>query len=494
MMRIMKRAAVCALALLLLFSLASCGFIVVNDLAGDAPADETETAPVETVTRGEKTYKRYVPVGRTMAEEYLDALPERDYGGSVFFITTASKNTIAPDEAGTTLSRLNVERNAIVSDRLNIALIFSVADGDTMLAQMKQAVASASYYTDLLLFPTYMTGDFRAADTLMNMRTLPFFDITAPYFNQSSSDMTSGGFATYAVAGDACLSPDHFAALYVNKSLLREAGIDDPDTLYADAAAGRWTYDELLNVTAAVNTMNAENGTSYHTVTTQDLAARFPDLVFASAGNRYVMTGTRTVPSVGFTARSVQTTLDTLFKLYQDPDAVLTGGANEIAVFSNGDTAFLAEYLDILPWFRDSALEWGVLPLPKGRETDEYRTLISENQLIFGIPANHTTPEMASITLSALNAASYGYIYEEYVNEAFWNILRDNDTANMLDLILSSASYDFALAFGHAYPSVGDATYRLIRSAAATNDLGDKADALIKKANEDLKANFKFKP
>ena len=260
-MRIIKRAAVCALALLLTFSLASCGFIVVSDLTGSAPADGTgseSSAPAAETEAGEQETNKLVESGgRAIADDNLGALPERDYGGSVFFITTASKDYIAPDEAGTTLARLSVERNAIVSDRLNISLIFSVADGSTMLKEMKNALKADAFYADLLLFPIWAAGDFRAADALADMRKLPCFDITAPYFSQSSSEMTSGGYATYAVAGDACISPDGFAALYVNMELLREAGIDDPDALCADAANGTWTYDKLLPVTAAVNTMNA---------------------------------------------------------------------------------------------------------------------------------------------------------------------------------------------------------------------------------------------
>ena len=49
----------------------------------------------------------------------------------------------------------------------------------------------------------------------------------------------------------------------------------------------------------------------------------------------------------------------------------------------------------------------------------------------------------------------------------------------MLDRILDTASFDFALAFGSAYPTIGKGTYQLIRSAmTATENPSGFADAV----------------
>ena len=137
--------------------------------------------------------------------------------------------------------------------------------------------------------------------------------------------------------------------------------------------------------------------------------------------------------------------------------------------------------------------DWGVLPLPKGKEADDYRTLISNTELVFAVPKNHTNGEIPAIILSALNAASYGHIYDEYVNYHMAEVLRDNDSINMLEMILTTASFDFALAFGSAYPTIASATYRLIRDCAATNNLDDYFTDRRTTAQTTLKEYFPLK-
>lgn len=463
----------------LLLSTTSCGFIIVNDMSTDTPDRDgtyTETTGDET-TYTATEYTKYVTRDYYgLSRQYLADLPERDYGGAVFFITTPTSEYIAPDNIGSEVNKRIIERNEDISEQFGITLLTSVADEATMLSELAQAVAADTYYTDLLMVPVYMIGQFRNADTLINMRTLPFFDIDQPYFNKESSDMTSGGYATYGVAGDACITPSSFSAVYMNKTILTEAGID-PYAIYTDVTAGTWTWDDLTTYTAAVKTLNGErtaNGLpEYYTMTAQNTADRLPDLVFKSAGNDYVKTGTRTIPVIGYTTRTIQATMDTLAEIYNDRNAILDASAGAINCFTSGESAFLTDYLYIMSWMTNSKADWGVLPLPKGSEDDEYRTLISNTETVFAVPKNHSDGEIPAIIVSALNAASYGYLYDEYVNYHIMDVLRDNDSANMLELILDTASFDFALAFGNAYPTIGAATYRLIRDCAATNNVGD---------------------
>ncbi len=483
----------------LLLGSTSCGIIIVNDMSsGRGPRDEQAETEAGTPESSEaspgsagKTVIKYSDQesGRALSGKYLSELPERDYDGAIFFLTTPTVEYIAPENVNNTVSKLAVERNAQVEELLDIKLIPAIADADTMYSEMMQAIAADTYYTDLLMLPIYQTGRFRLAGTLMNMRTVPFFDLEQPYFNQESSDMTSGGYSTYGVAGHASIAPKSFAAVLMNVDILKEAGMDGRG-LYADVVDGRWTWDTLLTCTEAVNTLNESREEKLHTVTSQNPVERLPDLIFKSSGNDYIITGQRQVPVIGFTRKTAAVTMSNMKKIYTDPNAVV--GENDTAVtdFAEGRSAFLVDYLYILPWLTNSTADWGLLPLPKEAESDEYRTLIANNELIFAIPENHTNAEFAAITLSALNAASYGYIYDEYVQYSMIHVLRDNDSVNMLDLILDTASFDFAFAFGNAYPAIGDATYRVVRECAATNNLSRVLPERSRDANAVMKESF----
>lgn len=488
-----------ALSVAFMLSATSCGFIIVNDMT--RTDDETEVSEREDET-GTYTAEEFTPYtaevdNYALSRQYLAELPERDYGGEVFFITTPSAEFIDPDDVGSVVSRLAVERNEDVEELFGVTIITSVTDASTMLSELAQSVAADSYYTDLLMIPVYMIGNFRAADTLINMRTLPFFDIEQPYFNKDSSDMTSGGYSTYGVAGHASIAPSSFSAMFMNKDILTEAGLD-PYSLYSEAKNGTWTWDRATEIIEAVRTCNAErdgNGQSaYYTVTAQNTADRLPDLVFISEGNDYVKTGKRSVPVIGYTVKSAQKAMDILADIYNDAHSITDSTAGAINCFSNGESAILVDYLYVMSWMTGASADWGVLPLPKGSEDEEYRTLISNTELVFAVPKNHTNGEVPAIILSALNAASYGYIYDEYVDYHMEHVLRDNDSVNMVDMIFDTASFDFALAFGNAYPTVAASTYRLIRDCAATNNLADYFADRKTVAQSTLRKYFPLKP
>ena len=124
---------------------------------------------------------------------------------------------------------------------------------------------------------------------------------------------------------------------------------------------------------------------------------------------------------------------------------------------------------------------------------DTYRTLIANTEQVFAIPAGHTNSDYAAMTLAALNAASCGYLYDEYVNYHMLHTLRDNASVNMLDRILDTAEFDFALAFGNAYPDIANGTYKLIRQCAPYNNLADVYEAAKNRANETMKENFNLR-
>lgn len=472
----------------------SCGFIILNDLSAenevpDNEASESENENVPQEYDYEYTKYVYTDSGHSLAEQYLETIPERDYEGAVFFITTSDKSYISPDDTGSVVSRLAVQRNAEVSEKLNLTMIFNTVDSGTMLDELKEAVASGSYYTDLLMVPVYTVGTYKMSGTLINLRNVPFFDVNQPYFNVDSSVMTSGGYSTYAITGDASVSPHSFTGVFMNTDILNDAGYS-ANALYSTVIDGTWTWDRYLEICSSVVKMNSDFSTSYNTTTTQNLVSRLPDLIFKSSGKNYINTGERTVPAMGFNARTAKITMNNMYAVYNDGWGILDENTNAADDFAAGKSMFLIDYLSVMDGMTETPARWGVLPLPKEIETGEYRTLISNNELVFAVPRNHTNPETAAITLSALNAASYGYIYDEYVNYQFAHVLRDNPSADMLDIILDTATFDFALAFGNAYPTIGDATYRLIRQCARSNDLAEKYVDLAKIATDTMHTYF----
>ncbi len=485
-----KRILAALLAAAALTAFTSCGFIVVNDLSSRRTGDvRTEGEDGEDAALPEAvgfTKYRTREDTKALSESYVAALPERDYEGAVFFVTTPDRSFLSPEDTGTVLSRLALQRNEEIAERFNVTLLTSEEDPATMLEEMRQAAEAGTFYTDLLLVPFYRVGEYKAADLLLNMRSAPFFDLEAPYFNAESSQMTSGGYATYAVAGSASISPDDFAAVYMNKTVLKDAG-EDPFALFRAAEDGAWTWDVLLAETEAVRT----NTDAITFSASSSLSERVPDLVFKAAGNNFILTENRREPLVGFSVNSAKKTMELLASLYQDERGGLGDPSDAGTLFAEGGCAFHIEYLTAMESLATVPADWSVLPLPKGSETSEgYKTLVANDTGTFAIPKDHTNPEIPAIVLSGLNAASYGYMNDAYVEYHMMNVMRDNDSVNMLGLILGTASFDFAIAFGNAYPEIAEATYRQVRAAAPTNTLGQGFTEKRSQANRVMRENF----
>lgn len=461
-----KQFCAAVLALVMLLSATSCGMIVITDIPPFATDfEDTDDWSAEHFRPVFSDYTKYDEStdGRAVAQKYLDELPDRDYAGSTFFITTPNTEYIAPDDTASVVSRLAVERNAKVEDLLNINIITSVADSGTMLEGMKESLLAGTYYSDLLMIPAMDVGLFQAENALINMRTIPFFDLDKPYFNRSSSDATSFGYATYAVAGDASLNPSSFPAVYMNTDILSKIGVS-ADAIYSSVIKGNWNWDNFLEYAEAIVEFN-----SYNTVTSTSTPEHFADMMFKSSGNDYIAASARKVPAIGYTPETVGGAVDSIYRIFEGLNSKISPEENTVSLFAEGKTLFMIEPLYVMQWLVNSDVKWGILPLPKGigLEGDKgYRSLMTGDQLMFAIPANHTDTEVASIALMALNAASHGYIYDEYVEYNMTYVLRDNGSVNMLDMILDTATFDFALIYGETYPEIAEATYEVFRDWA----------------------------
>ena len=60
----------------------------------------------------------------------------------------------------------------------------------------------------------------------------------------------------------------------------------------------------------------------------------------------------------------------------------------------------------------------------------------------------------------------------------------------MLDLLLDTVTFDFALAFGTAYPNIANGTYNLIRETAASGTIPSDFENRNSKANMILAEYF----
>ena len=434
---------------------------------GTADTEDTVQSPDDT------TGHDYVIVENDFTKEvnaHLNSIGEADYEGSVIMIATPKESLINEDECGIVMAKTVKTRNSMVENRFNISVYSKNVDPDTMFTELSNSVRAGDYYADLLMIPQYYISQFAISGLLFNLNSLPFVNFDAGYNIESGVSAAMALSKGYAAAGWACFDPDCLSAVFFNRQLVADAGLESP---YELVRQGKWTWDEFFVYTGAVEGLNEKRAEgsleAVYSYGSQNAALYLADLVFISEGNSFISGGLGNEPFVSITYDSSLHAMGTAQTLYSDPHKD-RNSMEAISTFASGGSVFLIDRLSTMKKISNSDAEWGIVPLPKASaEQENYRTLMSNEALFFAVPANCNSSETVSRILSAMNAASLGFMADAYVTDAMYYYLRDNDSVEMMEKICYSAYYDMAYTCEHYDTNIPNSTYFAVRNVYEWN-------------------------
>jgi hypothetical protein len=485
-----------ALTLISVHVLTGCNIITLNDIEDTTENSDTPDSPpiFGDVTIGEDDMSDDIPVGEgvpgevtvsseTLARRFFMSVYRKKFDDITFLISTTNAETIQPETITSDVSQARVERNSQIQNRYGIKLITRLSSAQNIYEETKIAVNSGKYYTDLLALPQSVTGALYADGLLLNLKTLPYINLESEYFDQSSIKACSGGFGVYGLSGEALFNPNNMTGMYINKDMLRNAGLDLP---YASVYDGTWTWDKTFALSAA-STANVDGEPQTYSYASMLAEDTIENLIYASSGLHYAQSDVMAVPEIAFTPTDKQliSTVEAIKSYLNDARRLITDDPQTaLSAFNSGNSLYLIDKLYVMSWMANSSTDWGIVPMPKISESqDGYKTLADRNSLIFSVPRNNVDAEATSIVLQAMNAASYRHMTDAYIDDHMTNILRDGDSVNMLDLITRSQTFDSAFVFGSAYQTLSDGTIGLISRAAR----GESLDALYQSHADAIK-------
>ena len=101
-------------------------------------------------------------------------------------------------------------------------------------------------------------------------------------------------------------------------------------------------------------------------------------------------------------------------------------------------------------------VDFGILPYPKLDENQsEYSTHIGNSSPILTLPITNNDFERTSLILEAMAITSYNIVRPAYYDVALKvKMSRDEDSADMLDIILDSSTYDLSYFTFNAISSI----------------------------------------
>ena len=439
----------------------SCGIIVIN-----TPGDETQTETTAAVTAAETESKpKKVQRDTTLrAKEYLETIEDEAWGGAVIKIASTAPVLSDADDAPQIISYAVEERNRLVEEKLGVVITTEGADEGTLFDRLSASVKSGMYYSNIIILPQDSVMSFAASGLLFNLRSLPEFDLDEPYFNASSVEAASAGYECYAVAGEMTYSPFEFYGMFFASDRVAELGLESPYSLVDE---GKWTLDAYF-------TYCADAGI-YAPIVTGNGGDEAVDAFYISTGGKFMSSGVRQYPTVAVWAEKADEKADVLRRIFGAGGALCRENGGIAAFKKSG--LFMADRLSAIYSLSTSDVRWGLLPMPKASEEQEsYITPASGDSLTLAVPAGLYADVQSAKVIRALAAASAGRIPQAFAEHSQYNLLQNNESALMLDVIMENVRYDFAYTVGSMYPNAASATYYAMRNAVFD---GESATAAV---------------
>ncbi len=438
--------------LLAVSALASCG-------SGDTGSVDTAADTASGTT---------VPA-ETESTRLMPDLPEADYGGYVFRVghwehtgweSRACHDIYAEAENGDTINDAVYTRNLVVFEKYNFSITLENVLFDELVTRVKNAVSAGDDVYDLAYLRLYEQKNLVSGGYFIDFNDIPNIDLTKPWWDQGCVESLTVDGKLYLAASSINISDENAtASILFNKKIAADNDLEDMYQLVRD---GKWTMDKMRemysDVSADVNgdgKMDGEDlwgflgGTdvapcfyigSGGTVVSRDKDGGLYDSMgsdknFAIVGKvQEIMTDEKNFYNHHLGTQGLKSTDD---NQYRD-------------LFSGGHGLFFWSRLDEVTTLRGMETDFGILPTPKYDELQEnYISFVSQHIMgLMSIPNTASDLARTGTILEALAAESYYTLTPAYYDVALKSkASRDDESAEMLDIIFANRIYDLGEYF-----------------------------------------------
>lgn len=472
--------------------LASCGGGADDTTVTDAGTDPGADTEINTAELSEMEK-------RALME---DDLPEKDFGGAPFRISTKRGTMYEIDEeeeTGDIIEDALYARNRRIEERFNIEIvpvITEAGDGNTHVNDVRQSIMAADDAFDLSATYVFTSGPLVTDGCFLNWLNMPYNDLSKPWWIGGVNEKFRVGDAIYAATGDMCVSTLKLTyGVFYNRT--RGADYDLNESIYDDIRAGKWTIDKFIEITrdvyTDVNGDGTRDGGDFYGFTAEK--ATNLDIYTFAFDIPMVTTDEDGMPELVINTPKTIEAVEKVNKLYWDgtgsyiPDDYM----EPIHMFRNGNALFTTTYLtNAFSTFRDMTDDYSILPYPKWDEAQEkYMTGAMDNYSVLGIPVTVTDVEMASLITEALNIESYKTLFPTYYEQALQSkYARDAESIEMIDILMAGRNFDFCTLFSSTISGIPFMVRELVasKSTAFASKYQSKEKAALKAIEQIVKA------
>ena len=374
----------------------------------------------------------------------------REYDGNGYW---GSKEVYAEEENGDPINDAVYLRNRKIEEKYNI-VISEVRSGN-MLGDAQKVVRAGDHEYDCLMPHAGDAANLAQAGYLIDFNNLPYVDLSKPWWDKGSNDTLSIGRKYFFAMGELnIMDNDATYVMMFNKDVAADFGVDD---LYDLVMNNQWTFDKFYSVIQSVSEDIDGNGTyddnDRFGLLTDNGAIKLG--LFYASGETLIKKDKEDYPYINTDLTRASAVMEKMIEINTNRSSTLlaenlthisdpwTNGLNRL--FKEGKGLFYAIGLTVMHKMRDMDSDFGLMPYPKFDESqDKYMNYVSSwctNTV--AIPVTTSDIDMASAIIEALAAESMYTLTPAYYEITIVNkTIRDEGSAEMLDIILTNRIYD----------------------------------------------------
>ena len=429
---------------------AACG-----ENGGDKPvAAQTAADGVidENVTEAEETANIYDP-----------GVPDSDFGGYTFtfYIRECGSNfwTVTDiwveDLTGDALNDAVYNRNQYLNETFNINVAQEFIGDNGSCSTKVQKMVMAGDAVDAVVCNGNDTTTLAMKGNLTDLTTIPYIDLTKPWWDQHSVTGLNLYDKVFFAAGEATIADNNAVNIIAFvKANVTDYGLDDPYQLVRD---GTWTLDKFTYMAETVSRdLNGDGVKDESDIMGYMHFGDAGQTMFNAMGNMDGIIDGSGEPQLTFlTERSVSSWQKLIEFIQKDCTMSMSKELRvykgmgdydvKVKMIEGKNTLFSWVHMRDIENLRGVETDFGVLPNPKFDEAQE--SYCNENDPygtgLVSVPKTSPDLERAGIIIEAFSAKSM-----EIVRPAYYDInlqgkyMRDNDSEEMLTVIFDSVIYD----------------------------------------------------
>lgn len=431
-----------------------------------------------------------------------------DLGGytlRVFNIETLWNMYVSVDTDATDGEVLNdavYNRNRAAEQTLNFTVeeIYSTTEDLNVHNQMiGDAVLAGDDIYDVVYASVHYKPAMITDGYFLNLLDVEGLHFDQPWWDAVVAENTTINDCMFTATSPMHLMPyDSAWMLFFNQDIMAQNDMDLPYQLVRD---GKWTVDALHTYTKAIANLNGDsnfkwdkNGNAFYGMSAHPSSLAH----FITAADEYIVRSNDNGDLVyGAENERFFTVMSSLAKLFDtsagsslaaSSDDFNADAGGYMHTFHSGRSLFLTAEIKAAQLLRDMEATFGIVPLPKLDEAQEsYRCDFVASCLFYTIPVTNThltETAAASDYLSYRSQRDVIPVYYENVVEQ--KGLRNEDSIEMLDIVLNNKTIDIANVFGWSTNLMNSFNTLLFKGSDAVASHVEKQQTKIEKSISEL--------